>query len=398
MSIVIDIKTRVFDEDEKAYRLFPGQGYRHFLTMRDYGVVFLDNPGFPFPGKKGYDKTDKTLLDIAKSESKQWLVQANPDNLEVALRKVDEADYSSSRWSKKREINLGWLNALYHTVKIGDLVIVPSPGIVRGDDGDWFKQKSLIGEIISEPERWRERGPRNVLLGDYIVRRVRWVAEFDERDLEAATVVSLRTQNALIGVRAKAFERILGAAYKNIVIGDELLARFITTDADFTAFENFHFNAFVMAIVAACSEDRRKSIKWSSRQSIYDIAASVESQDALVPDQESSIHSPGYMTLRGAMLIPATMSALFALALSVNADPANDPFKEDGSGIVEVNVINSESKSFDPCEVGIEDSVREALEIMGHDRWLQMCIAAKKANEKAGMQSVATVKSTSKPQ
>lgn len=77
MSIVIDIRTRVFDDDDVAYRLFPGQGYRHYKAMRDYSVVFLDNPGIPLPGHDGYDKDDITLQAIARSEEKQTLIHAD---------------------------------------------------------------------------------------------------------------------------------------------------------------------------------------------------------------------------------------------------------------------------------------------------------------------------------
>lgn len=73
MGIVIDIKTRVFDEDDAAYRLFPGQGYRYFREMKDNSIVFLDNPGIPLPGDNGYEKTPDMLEHIARSEESRRL-------------------------------------------------------------------------------------------------------------------------------------------------------------------------------------------------------------------------------------------------------------------------------------------------------------------------------------
>lgn len=131
-------------------------------------------------------------------------------------------------------------------------MVVPSPGFIKTEEGEWQKAYTLAGEIVGNPERWERNGPNNLLLGKYIVRRVRWLAQVNEAELDPVVAVGLRTQNELTSMRARSFERILGAAYKNIVLGEEFLARFITTDEEFTAFESYHFNAFVMAVVAAC--------------------------------------------------------------------------------------------------------------------------------------------------
>lgn len=389
MAIVIDIRTRVFDDDDTAYRLFPGKGYRHFKAMKDYSVVFLDNPGIPLPDRNGYEKDYATLEAIVRSEEKQPFINANDENLKAELHKIDEKDLNDLRWSPKRELNRGWLNALYHKAKIGDLVVVPSPGIIKNDDGEWVRAYTLVGEIVGNTERWERNGPDNLILGGYAVRRVRWLAQVSEAELDPSVVVGLRTQNALTAMRARSFERVLGAAYKNIVLGNEFLARFTTTDEEFTTFESYHFNAFVMAIVAACRKVESKDAPFDDRQSIYDIAAEVLGRDKLVPDQESSIHSPGYMTLRGSNLVPAVMSALFALAVAAHADPALDPFA--GAGPNQVVVVNSESGALDPCDVGIDRAVRDALNIMGYERWRQLCDAGVKANENDGLQSIATV-------
>ena len=396
MSIVIDIKTRVFDDDDVAYRLFPGRGYRHFKAMKDHSVVFLDNPGIPLPGQNGYDKDDATLQAIAKSEEKQPLINADGDNLLAELQQVDGKDFANARWGAKRELNRGWMNALYHKAKIGDLVVVPSPGIIKNDEGEWEKAYTLVGEIVGNPERWERNGPPNLIAGRYIVRRVKWLAQVHEAELDPQVAIGLRTQNALTAMRARAFERVLGAAYKNIVLGEEFLARFITTDEEFTAFESYHFNAFVMAVVAACRRVENGQGPFGDGVSIYDIAAEVLGQDHLVPDQESSIHSPGYMTLRGSILVPAVMSALFALAVAAHADPALDPFSGTGTG--QIVVVNSESKAFDPCDVGIDQVVKDALNIMGYQRWQQLCEAGVKANDNNGLRSITSVETRPDPE
>lgn len=385
MGIVIDLKTRVFDEDDTAYRLFPGQGYRYFKEMKDNSIVFLDNPGIPTPSEHGFEKTQDTLEQIARSEEKQRFVNANGDNLRAELDAIDAKDFSNSRWGKKRELNLSWLNGLYHQANVGDLIVVPGPGLYKNDEGEFERGYTLVGELVGEPERWAREYPQNLFLGQYLVRRVRWLAQINELELDPKVALALRTQNAFIAMRARSFERVLGATYKNVVMGDEFLARFVTKNAEFTAFESFHFNAFVMAVVAACRKIENGGDGWAEDQTIYDIAATVARDDELVPEQEASIHSPGYLTLRGSILVPAVLSALFALALDANADPFA------GTGTDQVTVVNSQSEAFDPCNVGIEQAVREALNIMGYERWQQACEASRKSNDNDGLQSITTI-------
>ena len=145
-----------------------------------------------------------------------------------------------------------------------------------------------------------------------------------------------------------------------------------------------------MAVVAARRKIEDEEASWKNRQSIYDIAATVDRDDDLVPEQEASIHSPGYMTLRGGMLVPAILSALFALALDADADP----LLPDGSGADQVTVVNSESKAFDPCELEIEQGVRDTLDMIGYHRWLQVKQACQKASDNEGLNSIATATTT----
>ena len=81
------------------------------------------------------------------------------------------------------------------------------------------------------------------------------------------------------------------------------------------------------------------------------------------------------------------MSALFALALDANAQVLD----AQGNGADEVSVINSESMAFDPCELGIEQGVRDTLNILGYERWLQIQNACQNASENEGLRSITTV-------
>ena len=208
----------------------------------------------------------------------------------------------------------------------------------------------------------------------------------DEGDLEIATRHSLRTQNALVRIRADELEPVLGAAYKNVRVDGEYLARFITRNNDFTAHESFHFQAFVMATAAALSRSQVENGQLFN-DSIYAIAATVPRAHEFVPEQDSSIHSPGYTTLKAHGIIPMVVACLFALAIDATADPYDTGRNPD------VTVINSESVALDPCspDIGIEQGVRESLRIIGYQRWQEMCEAARRANENEGFEPITSV-------
>lgn len=132
--------------------------------MKENSIVFLDNPGIPLPGAAGYDETQATLQEIAKSEEKKPFVNANADNLAAELAKLDAKDYSGSRWGPKRNLTRGWLNGLYRDANIGDLIVVPSPSVIRNEKGELEATYTMVVEIVGEPERWTKEQPSNIFL------------------------------------------------------------------------------------------------------------------------------------------------------------------------------------------------------------------------------------------
>lgn len=280
------------------------------------------------------------------------------------------------------------MNALYNTAQIGDIVIVPGPGrtFIRSGGEDAPGRPTLIGEILSPPEQQRLRGERYNDI-PLVVRRVRWLGEVDERDLSDRALRALRTKNALVVLQATGLQDILGAAYKNVVIGDQYLARFLTKNYDFSARESYHFQAFVMLVVAAYREHYGDAAADALMGSVFDIAARVEkSGDHCVPEQDASIHSPGYTTLKTIQSVPLIISVLFAMALKAEAEPITK------DGVVNVQLRNSESEAYDPCAPdGLQDQVMQTLSTIGYDRWRQICPSARKAASEDGFESTAKV-------
>ena len=269
-------------------------------------------------------------------------------------------------------------------MKLGDLVVVPERRLVKGPEDEWIEGKILIGEIASGPFIMDMAAPEHIELGGYVVRRINWLADLHEADLPTSFRAALRTQNPLIAWRAGALTPVIGAAHSNLIVDGEFHARFITGKPDFSTLESFHFNAFALAVVAALKRVQADEGPLDPGTTIYDLAASVGLGDELVPAQEASIHSLGYATLRGTLHATAVIAILFQLAITAEAEPFSEP---DHS---HVTVVNSKSEDFDPCAVGIDESVRATLNMMGYDIWQEACNSGRLSHENDGLQSPTT--------
>lgn len=381
MVLVVDLKVREFSEDDSAWRLFPGVGYRHFDTMEEYGRVFLEYSDLPLPEQTGFEDDRQVLNAIVKGQRKASIHLRGGDDVGRLVAEIEAEDIQAIRWSQARRLTLGWINGLYSTAKVGDLVLLPGPGWRKSGD-QWAFRSSLVGEIVGPAERWSQWGPDNYLSANLLTRRVNWLAKIDESDLPHGTTLAMRTQNALVKLPVTNLERILGAAYRNVLVDGEWLARFTTSNADFKAHESFHFQAFVMAVVAAYQRAQDGGPEFT--ESIYEIASRVQRNLEIVPEQDSSIHSPGYTTLKAFAKMPMIIAAIYALA----APGLADPFDEHGNATV--NVVNTESEVLDPCDpdIGLDEDVRRTLQMIGHNRWQEMCRTRLAASEHEGFESI----------
>ena len=261
--------------------------------MKHAECVFLDVPGINPPSPGGYRKTDEQLDAIVRSELKRDRLRRRDDTLVDDLREIDEVPLGPHRWSRARQQNLSRMDALYRTLAIGDTVLLPSARYPKGPDGEIVQPTVLIGEIVDDPVRLRLHRrdlPPYVELADYLVRPVRWLSESDEREFDKEVLRLLRTENSLVSVRKSFLDNVIGAAYHNMLIGDQFYARFTNSDADFSPRECFHFMAFVMAVSAAYRKHVRNEGPFERQLSIYQIAAQVDDDDDFLPFQEISIH------------------------------------------------------------------------------------------------------------
>ena len=388
----IDIKTRAFRDSETIYRLFPGKGYRYFNVMRDNSAVFLDMPGIPFPEEGGYPKTTDTLQEMAKADErapKVWNSLRRKDYVEAIyelrkdLSEIDDSSPSRYSWSKRASMYHGWMNLLYSNMRIGDVVMIPSSQINRNVLEHRIPPSLLIGTIKSSARRLTSHSDERINAASFLSRPVSWIVEMEERDVANFISPSIRTSNVVVGLNARFLHQVISSAYLNVNIGNEYLSRFTTKSAEFMAYRNYHFSAFAMAVSAAY-QAAVEGNRIRSDRSIYELAASVNPDVAVIPIQDVLIRSPGHTTLRHATNVTLIVSALFALA-----GQATEEYRpEDLRNLL---VVNSEPTREDICDP-IKSHIDDAIRLLGYERWQQLCRAKVLASENDGLSSATAVR------
>ena len=271
------------------------------------------------------------------------------------------------------------LSSMYTVVRVGDLILVPSPlRTARDTNGRLVHSYTMIGKVTSPPMRFVARGNGLISAAKFLVRRVEWLADVDERDLHYTIIKLLRTSNALISLRASTLYRAVGTAYSNSIIGDHHFARFTTSNATFTTDQSFNFSAFAMATVVAHKLAKSRDLSSISDRSVYDIAAKASDWTDLVLTQDAMIHSPGYTTLQHTTLIVIFVAALYSLASHPDAS------KKTPKELQEVSITNSEPSSDNICPP-LQNAMHRMMEVFPNDLWLEYCQVAKASREGAGL-------------
>ncbi|MCY4653714.1 MAG: hypothetical protein OXC95_11190 [Dehalococcoidia bacterium] len=377
MTITFDLRTKTFAPPRNAFRLFPGDGYRFYDIMCEHSVVFLDAPMMSLPGRHGYPETHSTLLELARAEiashprfsidDERYLeLPSLHDNTPPSFGVIPVS--STILWSQKRRQMLRWINMLHHEANIGDIVMLPSPGYIKIKDGTYAEVQTLVGEITSNSFRWFPPHDSAFHSKNYIARQVEWRGGIKEHELGKTTTKLLRTQNAMLKVNSRDFPLVLGRAYGNALVDDDCYARFSTSSDSFTSFYNFHFHALCMAVVAALSDDGQHNGLFDNDKHIYEILSGFSPSDDLFPEIIINIQSPGDAIFKSKKtLIALVFSSLVAASDAVGTDLF------DASGLRETQLINSTDTLPPECLPTIDMQKKKTLDIIGMERWRQLC-------------------------
>lgn len=123
MTITVDIRTRFFDSEEMAYRIFPGRNYRYYNLMKESECVFLDFPKINSPGKDGYLQTPRQLETLVRSELYRGVIRRNSESIAEEIEEIDNESLGSIFWSQQRKQK----GIIYRSAQINPMAPTPSP-------------------------------------------------------------------------------------------------------------------------------------------------------------------------------------------------------------------------------------------------------------------------------
>ena len=134
---IYDVNTKLIPEDNVIWALHAGRGKRQHRLFDEFGVVFLEIPGFS-PSNKTFSNMGLLRRHLRMSdEIYRYIVGARSDPPSRSPNL-----YSDQPDPTNRSFNaaVGNVRSLYHDAKVGDLILVPGFG---------HYSPVLIGEISS---------------------------------------------------------------------------------------------------------------------------------------------------------------------------------------------------------------------------------------------------------
>ena len=173
--IVIDIRTRVISQEERAFVLFPGEAHKFYVDFSNNSHVFLDFPGLDLSNVFDPDLDPDWTQRIAMSEKiRAWHRKGRPED-DLPARHLSA--YDGYKLTPDRALYAGAIHQLYYKLKRGELLIVPGPG---------YWTDVLVGEIADEPGQFGVAEIEGYQHDQIPARKVRWLGPVDEvRDPEA---------------------------------------------------------------------------------------------------------------------------------------------------------------------------------------------------------------------
>lgn len=196
-------------------------------------------------------------------------------------------------------------------------------------------------------------------------------------NLAPEMVRRLQTPNPLTLLEKSLRDSVYRLAYPSFVYDGVFTSTVFTSSPEFTTIDDLTIQYFVNSIVASLAS--------------IDLGVEIDPEDAISwlndnpnfsPDLAININSPGDITIYSQRIVPLVIGALMALALSTPADSAERP----------VRVINSTSPAAAECTAEIDARVKDAIRLMGFNRWKKRCAELQATAKRTGLKPQATIK------
>ncbi len=326
-------------------------------------------PGTPLDEQADLDKKVARSRRIA-----EWY--GSDKRRDMPSRRLD--DYASIRRTKAFSATLGVLNGYFSRAKQGDLVIVPPQSVFSN---------ALIGELLDGPTDFSVT--QVPLWGDEAVpsREVKWLATVPRGDFSLDLQRRFPSPNAFRVLDADARTEVYRIAYGNYSFDGSFSSRFDVTSADFSTKNDYYLQQIFTSIAAICQHiESGYPLPTGIASQSWDPFIALLTDHAYIPSLTININSPGSLALSCARLVPLVAAGLLALT-DLGADATWHAATND-----QLVIMNSDAPQRDPCTAQVEQEIREQLNLMGYERWTELCKRALELKKATGLKEKSKAK------
>ena len=366
----IDLATHFLSKGHKVFVLHPGKKKKFYLDFIEQDKVFLDLPGIRLPRVVDTSNLETLALLRMGRQISSWYGAGCPKK-RTPSRNVE--DYWPQRKSRARYVSEA--EGLYSKAKRGDLVVCPGPG---------YLSEVYIGQLMDD---FNPRVVAHARVYDdepIPARRVTWLAKGQRKiDYSWRLIELMQNRQALIQVTVPVEKtEIYATAYKDYALEDLSVGRILITNPSIDLHELNNRSEIISYFAAMfAAQDDGNLHDFLSLPYLKAIEQFYDRE--YIVNTSIEVRSPGQITVKARTLVlPAFLGVMLVLsASSLNKDEAA------AIDLTNSAVSTSEASVSDECMANVKVRVESALNMMGYERWKEICEERRKAREDVGLES-----------
>lgn len=358
----VNLATTIVPDDHKIWKLFPGEGYKFDHAIDAHKIAFLDVRGLDRMSKSSLSWKRDRLEDVVSLD--RWRRQVSATGNETE-RRVSGADKRTATY----------VEGLLNFAKKGDFLAVPSSGPTSSIA---IYELSEAPGITTEVEVQDGRG-----VYSFVGRRVRWLGAVPKRKFRYEVIELLQTPVAFFDLgdsgRKVVYEEILG----NFVYRGDFVAKYHVNKQEYNSRDNRIVSTWMEFVdLSSSPENFIEALSYAKSVSIAALLDSSNLSEEMRSDLSININSPGDIIMAAKRFAPLVGLVLFQLAsMGVSY---NDALAVEA----QMTVLGG---AVDGCTAQIDSSVRNIIQAMGADRWLDACELAQSAVKNAHLSTDASI-------
>lgn len=359
--VAVDLQTYILPDDHTVYKFFPGKGYKFHEAVATSSIAIIDVQGLEKFSELSGAWDDKELLTLIAEDR--------------VARKVGAGKKRPSRLVRSAgdKLTLTFLKGLFFEANQGDMIIMPDKG---------YMTDVLIGILQDKPGKLKSINLKDDgIIKPYFGRRVRWVGRVKKRLLSQELVNLLHSQTAFFDIGRSLYNEIYSKSLDNFVYDGQYVSTFRTSKEIFTSKDNL-LASFWFELMEVL-EEKQGTKSGLGHSSIYQLAIESQIDESERSDLSINVMSPGWFRWRDVTVVPLAAAMLFALAV-------NGVSYEDARAATATATVVAPATSH--CLGEVDQSVRDYLDLLGKDRWVEACQLATRARTQATLKTDARLK------